>query len=334
MYLFAGHQRHSDIGSFLRKAERSGKFRLVLMQFDIERSPEHDLTDDGLWARIFSLLKEGDWVLIVAPPCNTFSRARFQHQQHPGPKTLRTRMWPKGFPWLSDRDKKKVSEANLFVERSLKACELTAAANGCFILEHPEDLGAVRGEQPGSNWQWDELLDLIPKLGALCFAVQQCQFGAPTPKPTRFLVNMPVTDPRCFVALPRFDKNGSYLGPLPKDCGHQHTHKLIGKTASRRNTAPSASYPPQLCEFLANLILNACTSCGCGGGNESELASIPSPPSAKRRRTTLNQVGVPQVGVPQVSMTETASAAEIVETTPWSTSSQRRGHQCCCDIRV
>ena len=84
MYLFAGRQRHSDIGAFLRKAEKSGKFRLELMEFDIERSPDHDLTDDALWDRIFALLKEGDWVLIVSPPCNTFSRARFQHQQHPG----------------------------------------------------------------------------------------------------------------------------------------------------------------------------------------------------------------------------------------------------------
>ena len=84
MYLFAGHQRHSDIGAFLRKAEKSGKFRLVLMEFDIERSPDHDLTDDALWDKNFTLLKEENWVLIVSPPRNTFSRARFQHQQQPG----------------------------------------------------------------------------------------------------------------------------------------------------------------------------------------------------------------------------------------------------------
>ena len=97
IYLFAGHQRHSDIGSFLKKAAESGNFKLELMEFDIERSPEHDLTDENLWERIFSLLKEGDWVLIVSPPCNTFSRARFQ-LQFPGPKPLRTQTWPRGFP--------------------------------------------------------------------------------------------------------------------------------------------------------------------------------------------------------------------------------------------
>ena len=283
MYLFAGRQRHSDIGAFLRKAEKSGKFRLVLMEFDIERSPDHDLTDDALWDKIFALLKEGNWVLIVSPPCNTFSRARFQHQQHPGPKPLRTRAWPKGFPWLSDKNKSKVLEANLFVERSLKGCEIVATTGGFFILEHPEDLGTVQGEQPGSIWQWEELLDLIPKLAAVCFAIQQCHFGGLTPKPTRFLVNMKVNDPRCYISLPQFDKAGYYKGPLPKDCGHVHSHKLIGKTASRWNTAPSASYPSQLCEFLANLIINATAS--CGGGPENE---IPAQPEVKKRKLSNN----------------------------------------------
>ena len=57
MYLFAGRQRHSDIGSFLKKASQSKGFRLELMEFDIERSPEHDLTDEKLWERIGDLLK-------------------------------------------------------------------------------------------------------------------------------------------------------------------------------------------------------------------------------------------------------------------------------------
>jgi hypothetical protein len=186
-------------------------------------------------------------------------------------------------------------EANLFVERSLKGCEIAATTGGFFILEHPEDLGTVQGEQPGSIWQWEELLDLIPKLAAICFAIQQCHFGGLTPKPTRFLVNMKVDDPRCYISLPLFDKAGYYKGPLPKDCGHVHSHKLIGKTASRWNTAPSASYPSQLCEFLANLIINATAS--CGGGPENE---IPAQPEVKKRRLSNNmpaQVETRDVGL-------------------------------------
>eukprot|EP00435_Cladocopium_sp_Y103_P038160 s256_g10.t1 len=288
MYLFAGRQRHSDIGAFLKKAEKSGHFKLELMEFDIERSPDHDLTDETLWERIFNRLKEGDWVLIVSPPCNTFSRARFQHQQHPGPKPLRTRTWPKGFPWLSAANKKKVEEANLFVLRCLKGCELAASAHGFFILEHPEDLGTVQGEQPGSIWPWDELLDLIPKLNAVSFAIHQCMFGAPTPKPTKFLTNLTVNDKRYYLSLPKFDKTGFYKGPLPKFCGHVHESNFIGKIAARWNTAPSASYPPGLCRFLANLIL----SCG-GGFSEAEVPGIPPQPSQKKQKT-VDAVSIPK----------------------------------------
>ena len=268
LYLFAGRRRHSDVASFLKLAESLGKIKLVLKEFDIERSPMHDLTNVSLWDEILDTLREGGWCVIVSLPCNTFSRARFQHILHPGPKPLRTRAWPKGFPWLSNTHKSLVAEANFFVEKCLEACECAAGSNGFFILEHPEDLGTVQGEQPGSIWQWQEVLDLIPKFSATCFAIHQCQFGALTPKPTRLLTNMKVADSRCFCSLPKFDKLGFYKGPLPRKCGHLHKHKLIGKTGSKWNTSPSAAYPAGMCDFLAQLILNAFASFGGGGENQ------------------------------------------------------------------
>ena len=265
VYLFAEKRRHSDVAAFLKKAETEGGVQVELHEFDIERSPQHDLTDTALWDKIFDTLKEGNWVLIVSPPCNTFSRARFQNRRHPGPKPLRTRMWPRGFPWLSAAHRAKVDEANSFVDRCIHACQLVSESGGYFLLEHPEDLGTVEGEQPGSIWQWPEVLELIPCCNAVSFAIHQCHFGAPTPKPTRFMTNIEVSDKRCHIALPKFDRFGFYKGPLPKQCGHHHTQTLIGKTNSTWNTAPSAAYPPGLCQFIADLILYACASSGRGG---------------------------------------------------------------------
>eukprot|EP00435_Cladocopium_sp_Y103_P018494 s3398_g4.t1 len=167
MYLFAGKRRHSDVAAYLRQAEAAGKIRLILKEFDIERSPDHDLSDASLWKEIFETLEEGNWVVIVSPPCNTFSRARFQFRQHPGPKPLRTKAWPRGFPWLGNVHKKLVAEANFFVEQCLRACDCAASVGGWFLLEHPEDLGLVEGEHPGSIWQWPEVLELIPKFSAV-----------------------------------------------------------------------------------------------------------------------------------------------------------------------
>ena len=221
LYLFAGRRRHSDVGAFLRQAEASGKIGLILKEFDIERSPDHDLSDVSLWDDVFKTLEEGSWFTIVSPPCNTFSRARF-HRRRPGPKPLRTRAWPRGFPLLSTANKRKVDEANFFVDQCIRACECAANHSGFFFLEHPEDLGTVDGERPGSIWQWTEILEFIPKFGACCFAIHQCKFGAITPKPMRLLTNMEVSDKRCHFALPKFDKHGCYRGPLPRKCGHVH----------------------------------------------------------------------------------------------------------------
>ena len=68
LYLFAGRRRHSDVGAFLKQAESNGKIKLILKEFDIERSPMHDLTDVSLWSEIFDTLNEGGWCVIVSPP--------------------------------------------------------------------------------------------------------------------------------------------------------------------------------------------------------------------------------------------------------------------------
>ena len=256
------------MASFLQQAHDAGRIKLTLKEFDIEISPEHDLTNLSIWEDIWNTLKEGGWMLIVSPPCNTFSRARFHFQDWPGPRPLRNINWPRGFPWLAQHHKAVVEEANMFVDRCIQSCIICHAAGGKFIIEHPEDLGLVKDERPGSIWQWSEVLDLIPSCGACTFAIQQCHFGALTPKPTRFLGTFAVTDARCHFGLPRFDKQGLYKGPLPKSCGHTHKHKLLGKTANKWNTSPSASYPPALCEFLSLLVLHAGASCGRGTKNQ------------------------------------------------------------------
>ena len=293
MYLFAGARRHSDVAACLRQAEASGKIKLILKEFDIERSPDHDLTNVALWTEILETLDEGSWFIIVSPPCNTFSRARFQ-RRHPGPRPVRTKAWPRGFPWLSNANKQKVAEANFFVDKCIEACERAANSNGFFILEHPEDLGVVDDEHPGSIWQWPEILELIPKCNACCFGIHQCRFGAITPKPTRLLTNLQVSDSRCHMSLPKFDRSGFYKGPLPRKCGHRHSHTLIGKTGARWNTSPSAAYPPQMCQFLANLILHAAAS--FGGGKEksnhrgTKRVSTAPLPAAKALKSQAGQV--------------------------------------------
>ena len=95
----------------------------------------------------------------------------------------------------------------------------------------------------------------------------------PSPKPTRLLTNMEVNDSRCHFSMPKFDSLGHYKGPLPRKCGHRHSHSLIGKTGTKWNTSPSAAYPPQMCSFIADLILKAAASFGGGVENKSKVTN-------------------------------------------------------------
>ena len=89
MYLFCGKPRKADIKECLQQLSKTQGFHLTMREVDIERSSVDDLTDVSLWDELFLQVKSGHWdVVILSPPCNTWSRARYQWKLHPGPKPL------------------------------------------------------------------------------------------------------------------------------------------------------------------------------------------------------------------------------------------------------
>ena len=257
LYLFCGLPRKADIREFLQKFASSDEFEFEIREVDIERSSDDDLAESSLWSDLLDQVKRGRWdVVVLSPPCGTWSRARYQWKVHPGPKPLRSSIWPLGFPWLSDQCRKQVEIANYFVFQSILAAGLAAESGGFYLIEHPEDLGEVAGEVPASIWQLPEMRQLVEKTQGTTWAVYQCKYSALSPKPTRFASNIRQCKNFQFSSWPKFDSKHRYLGPLPKSCGHRfHVKKLIGKDVSGKwRTSPSASYPSGLCKYLAAII--------------------------------------------------------------------------------
>ena len=119
---------------------------------------------------------------------------------------------------------------------------------------------------------------MIPQHDAISFALYQCEFGAATSKPTRFVTNLGslVRAPPPFTGLPWFDERGRYSGPLPRSCPHGgHEDALIGKDPATRQwrTAPTASYPAGLCRFLAQHVVDSLLS--AGGAASSSTTAVP-----------------------------------------------------------
>jgi hypothetical protein len=226
-------------------------------EIDIERNAADDCIDDTVWARILKRVANSEFhVAIVSPPCNKWSRAPWSNEN--GPSPCRSAVWPMGFPWATGLQLQKCEESNLLVLRALEICEVAFHAGTAYVLEHPEDLGVLQdGGDPASIWQLPRTTEVAKSTKAVCAALLQCSFGAPTAKPTRLMGTLDRLAKLKYVGWPRFDAGRRYLGPLPPHCGHVHTKKLIGWDAELGSfrTAPSAAYPPLMCEWLAEAII-------------------------------------------------------------------------------
>ena len=97
-------------------------------------------------------MKTGEYdAILTSPPCGTFSRARWANRA--GPRPLRLRHCPRGFPWLAKDAGQGVELANTLVDFStdMLAAQFEQSADSMGVMEHPEDLGVVRYTTPHST---------------------------------------------------------------------------------------------------------------------------------------------------------------------------------------
>ena len=85
--------------SCLEKLCDSKGVKLEMTEIDLQISDEHDMSDEDRWQELVTKIKKGDFdIIIMSPPCSTWSRAVWANRL--GPKPVRSREFPFGFPWL------------------------------------------------------------------------------------------------------------------------------------------------------------------------------------------------------------------------------------------
>ena len=90
LYLFAGKPRKADVRFWLSQICEAAGTELPLHEVDIRRDATMDLLDEQLAKQFRSQIEAGEWgAVIVTPPCNTFSRARYS-SRCPGPRPTRS----------------------------------------------------------------------------------------------------------------------------------------------------------------------------------------------------------------------------------------------------
>lgn len=191
---------------------------------------------------------------FLVPPLQYLFQGPSQLQKCAGPTTtavLTVSVWfPLAVPGKQNR---------IVVEFCFDLAQVQMRQGHFFLVEHPEDLGICTDSRPGSIWQWPQTTALLAA-GASTFAVHQCCYGSSSLKPARFLCNFDSLDFAVFHGLPLFDAAGHYLGPLPRTClQHPGSRSLKGTdpNTGKWATAAAASYPGDLCKFLATIALSA-----------------------------------------------------------------------------
>ena len=245
----------ADVSQWLERFSPPG-WTVAVHCIDLLRDANADLSDDSTWAKVLSDIQDTQYdILLCSPPCSSWSRACYC--DHLGPRPVRSREHPCGYPWLrpGSSDYKRAALGSLLVQRALQACQAIHDAGGLFLLEHPEDLGARLRGDPASIWQLEQTAKLAKATGAKRVAMHQCAFGGESAKPTGFLGTLVGMTTFGFEGWPRFTRSRfHYLGPLPAFCGHRH-EPLQGKDehGAWKSTA-AAAYSSGLCKAIAERV--------------------------------------------------------------------------------
>jgi hypothetical protein len=134
-----------------------------MTEIDLQISEEHDMSDEDRWQELITKIRNGEFdIIIMSPPCSTWSRAVWANRL--GPKPVRSREFPFGFPWLKGDLKEKAELGTLLVMRCIETLEIAPAKTVC-LWEHPEDLGRSRNGTPASVWQLEALRAVAKKRG-------------------------------------------------------------------------------------------------------------------------------------------------------------------------
>ena len=120
-----------------------------------------DWSKTETWEAVVQQARRRAWdVCFMMPPSSTYSRARHrQDGQHGGPKPLRNRLYPDGFPWLAKQHVAAVELENSIISQCLNLALVLTELQIGWLLLHPEDLGKLKnGDNPASIWQrWTNL---------------------------------------------------------------------------------------------------------------------------------------------------------------------------------
>ena len=73
----------------------------------------------------------------LPPPCSTYSRARHLYKRFPGPRPIRSRQHPGGFPWLPNGKRVKAQQGTALATKAWELCDLAGEVGARYLIPSP-----------------------------------------------------------------------------------------------------------------------------------------------------------------------------------------------------
>jgi len=250
LILFSGPKRRPDgLAVFLHRLG----YTTVMVDNDPGDKAEtrEDLLSDEVYANLLNRARGGEFLAIIAaPPCNTFSIARFitPKSGDSGPKPLRTRESIEGIPDLSDANQRKLRDANVLVRRTCAILLAGFMVGTQFMIENPSDRGNQKEsdiflhEDHGPVWLMPAVIALLRVTGSKQATFPMCAFSSPWQKFTTIAYS------------PGFE---TWAAPLNNMRCHHSRHEADAGgelTATGWNSSAAAAYPPNFNLYLAKCV--------------------------------------------------------------------------------
>ena len=147
VHLYSGRRRDGDFHSFMQGLIDTGPFEpdtIILLSIDTAISDRMNVHSPELWRFLEAITNAGQVLaLLLGPPCETWSSARFEThfdeagQPLRGPRPLRGDLDCWGLLGCSCRELAQLSVGNTLLLKGLQVCVPTAAHGGATALEHP-----------------------------------------------------------------------------------------------------------------------------------------------------------------------------------------------------
>ena len=189
IHLYSGRRRKGDYQWWYEGFRSTGDCEFLFLSIDTAVDASMNINDEKLWTFILDSARAGRVEsLMLGPPCETWSAARYHDLGSRGPRPLRSAQRPWG---LLHRSIKEILQLQVGTSLLLKGLLLTvvvALGGGATILEHPAEPAGPDKQDLPSIWKTAVLrilLDFFPQFEVV--TIQQWKYGACGVKPTSFL---------------------------------------------------------------------------------------------------------------------------------------------------